>query len=325
MALNPANQYTDFDHMESGRNGTIKGKLPIKGSTRAFRYRKTIILDVDVGGLGDDSRDVVGEWVVRIRENADVDEVGKYNGKILFEQTIKWTARIYVLNLGVSFIYWQALGDGGSGKQRTTICAEQECAVVLDVNDKEEMAAYGETGAWRFLNNSAVRPEATDRAKYDAEKGFSIITEEAAYTFGNYKFFADWQSANYLCDIPEGAVFDVQRDFWPIGSLDKEAAFTFSYLPGNPVLHSLRDSRIGQSWCLYTRNGMVKVTATVDFAGVPTEEEDVTLFPGQAKYGRLHRHGSSIQALLYTDKAILSAPQSDQIRTEKTRLFKASS
>lgn len=224
-----AGQYTDFKGVGSGESGTVEGLLPIDGAAEAFRYRKHIIVNV-ILPVGAAFVDLTGEWKVRVREN-DAREggspTGAYTGAVLFEQTVKWTARIVAGGGGNPF--WMPLGDGGSGKQMTSICDGQECATVEDVNDAAAMAEYGQNGAWRFVDGN-IRDNATDRQKYDAEKGFTLFDNSGGAV--GYQFAADWQSANYLCVIPEGAILETVSDHWSGAALDSEANYLFSYKPG---------------------------------------------------------------------------------------------
>jgi hypothetical protein len=240
-----AGQYTDFDGIGSGESGTVEGLLPIDdadGAAEAFRYRKHIIVNV-ILPVGAAFVDLTGEWKVRVREDGsreDNSPTGAYSGAILFEQTVKWTARIVAGGGGNPF--WMPLGDGGSGKQMTSICDGEECAVVEDVNDAAAMAAYGQNGAWRFVDAN-IKENATDRQKYDAEKGFTLF-DNSGGTVG-YQFAADWQSAGYRCEIPQGAILETVSDHWSGAALDSEANYLFSYKPGTAAKISLVADSVG--------------------------------------------------------------------------------
>ena len=247
MPFDTSNDYSPFDNIDSGESGTVEGLLPLEGPASAFRYRKQIIVNVFIDvGFGIGFKDIKGRWKVRIRVDASRNADGSYAGEILFEQEVEWTARVVILNLGVAFVSWQPLGDGGSGKQFTPIAGGEECALY----DEANAAPYGESGAWRFVDRT-VRPDSTPAQKYDVEKGFSIFSSEGAATIGGYQFFAVWQSQDYLTDIPEGAILETVFDNWAVGTLDSESLYTFSYKEGATGFEAVRDPRAGTTWTFY--------------------------------------------------------------------------
>lgn len=253
--------YTAFDNIESGiAPGIIKGLLPIEDVADALSYRKALEVQVflDVSDFGISQRDLTGRWQVRVRSNGARDAAGNYLGLVLFKQTVEWTARVVALSLGfgLALVTWQPLGDGGAGKQQTTVVGGQPCAVVTDVNDAAQMEAYGQSGAWRFLDTVSFLPNATPRAKYDAEKGFSLFTPEGAATVGGYTFNAVWQSPYYRYEISSGAILETVFDNWQ-SSILTEARYTVSQREGASGSAALLDVRTGAHWRLFVVRGVL--------------------------------------------------------------------
>jgi hypothetical protein len=246
--------YTTFESIGGGENGTEIGELPIEDIAEALAYRKALEVQVflDPGDFGVSFKDLTGRWRVRVRLNGNRDSTGAYTAPIIFEQTIEWTARVFALALGggLTLVTWQPLGDGGSGKQQTSIVAGQACAVVDDVNDLAQMAAYGATGAWRFLDTVSFLPTATPRHKFDAEKGFTIFTAEGAATVGGYSFHAVYQSPYYRYEAPNRSILETVFDNWQ-SSLLTEARYTVSQRKGASGEALLFDERTGAHWRLF--------------------------------------------------------------------------
>lgn len=254
-----AGKYSNFRSVKSGNNQTFKGALPLDGqNAAAFQYQKSIVVDVFLSNFGGTVfRDLKGDWKIQLKASPSED------AKVLFEQRIEWTARVVAIGMGpFSLVTWQPLGDGGAGKQQTSICNGQECAVIEEpsIATDEEWQAYGETGAWRFLDNPTIRPSMTPQQKYNAEKGFTIFRDEGVATSGTYSFFATWQNAiiGYNCDIPSTAVLQIVYDRWQFASLQREAAYQFAFKLGQAASQMLWDRHSGEHWLFYSDGGKVK-------------------------------------------------------------------
>ncbi len=300
MSFDPSNDYSEFDNVGSGLNGTIEGLINIDGSASAFRYRKVLQI-IFLGSVSDNFSIVVrGNWTVRIRENSERNPDGSYKGAILFEQEVTWEADIIAFNFGgIDFVTWAPRGPAGSGEHKTSIVNGEACAVVTDVNagNDAELAAYGETGAWRFLDNSAVRPTFTPGQKYDVERGF-VPTESfnptGVASIGGFVFFCEWQSADYLGDAPEGAIFETVFDHWQVGTIDTEAGYTFSYKAGDELFDGLRDVWTGQGWWFHRAEGAMRCARTRRDESFVANDDDPAVLSGAFGAFRAIQHGHNL-------------------------------
>ncbi|HEY0076811.1 MAG TPA: hypothetical protein VGB77_22195 [Abditibacteriaceae bacterium] len=300
MAFDTSNDYSEFDNVDSGEFGTVEGLLPLDGSASAFRYRK--ILQIVFHGSASDSFSIVvkGNWFVRVRENAERNPDGSYKGAILFAQEVTWEADIIAINMGgIDFVTWAPRGPAGSGEHKTSMVNGEDCAVVSDINsgNEAELAAYGETGAWRFLDNSAVRPTFTPGQKYDVERGF-VPTEtfkpEGVATIGGFVFFCDWQSADYLCDMPEGAILETVFDHWQVGAIDMEAGYTFSHKAGDELFDGVRDAWTGQGWWIHRADGAMRCARTRRDESFVARDDDPIVLTGAFGSLRLIQAGHNL-------------------------------
>lgn len=266
MAFDESNDYNDFEGIGSGENGTIEGLIEVEGAASAFRYRKVIQVVVMGEDPDDLSNDIKGNWKVRIRENSSRNEDGSYAGAILFEQEVFWTADVTVASPapGLNLITWTPLGPAGSGQHRTSVCNGESCPIIENISAPKpgELEAYKSSGAWRFLD--APKDEDDDAiAKYDIERGYSDWDDEGVASSGGYTFFAEWYSANYLCEFPEGAIFETVYDRWQVGSIDSEAAYQVSIKPGAVGEAWLADTRTGARWFLFLKSANGKKNVKV--------------------------------------------------------------
>ncbi len=297
--------YTDFATV------VRSGLLPIQVGASAFRIKHALIVNVFLGDFSQTAtKDIKGSWTYRIRADASTNVNGKPVGTILFEQSVEWTARVTALAdplTGIGLVTWQPLGDGGSGKQQTSVCQVQPCPTVPDINNAtaQQLADYGASGAWRFLDTPINVSNETPAQKYAVEEGFTIFQEEGAATVGTYQFFADWESANYLCEVPEGAFFEVVHDTWQNGTLDRQASYSFSYKSALlSVTVSLMEPRSGQSWFLYLDSGTLKCARTRHLAAdIPlisdTSHDYIsTVTSTRTRFANLHRLNDILIAIL---------------------------
>ena len=253
-----ADKYTDFDNVDSGESGTIEGLLPLEGSASAFRYRKQIFVVVLGADPTNFNQPIKGRWKVRLRASSARDgENGPYIGAILFEQEVEWVANVTAIGMGMDFITWYPQGPAGSGKQFTSICNAEPCAIIPNISNatEEELKAYGETGAWRFVDNSFNKENWTPGQKYDNERGFvtpDSFVPEGMWAIGGLTFTCEWQSADYVCEgLDEGAILETVSDSWQTGSLDSEAFYTFSYKEGASGFEILRAPRAGLTFYVF--------------------------------------------------------------------------
>lgn len=294
MALT-SGDYLPFDNVGSGENGTVEGLIDMEGPASAFRYRKE--LQILVRGAADsDFTTVTGNWKVRIREDASRSVDGSYTGRILFEQEVKFRALITAIDVGGFFLVtWQPL----TTKAYTTICNGEECAVIDADESDESKAAYGTDGAWRFLDTA--RLPTTLQSKIDLEYavvGATDFESEGAATSGGYSFFAAWQSENYLCEFPEGAIFETVFDHWQVGTIDDEATFQVSYKPGGSVGGALYDMRVGTTWYFYVESRQVRCGSTRRLEGFVRRDEDAVVYDGPSDYLQAGRFGATLHVLI---------------------------
>lgn len=294
--------YTDFATV------VPSGALKIDGGASAFRYQKNILINVFGDFASSYSQVLTGEWKIRVREDARKDANGKPNARVLFEQTVTWQAMVTAINIGgISFVTWQPLGDAGSGKQQTTICNGEVCATIpnIYIATQQQLADYEVSGAWKFLDRTPAQ-NSTPNQHFVQEEGFTIFTPEGAAEIGGYSFSAVWESANYLCDIPEGALFEVVTDKWQFGTLNRQAAYAFSYKKGEleQTLDTLFEKRTGQRWFLYVADNALKLTRSrhiaPQFALAAEKQTDFTsvVWEKPSRAMRLHRSASVLLVVL---------------------------
>lgn len=315
MAFDTSNDYSEFDNIDSGESGTVEGLLDLEGEATAFRYRKQIFVTVLGSDPSNFSQAIRGNWKVRIRASAARDpQTGAYTGAIIFEQEEFWTANVIAFGFGgIDFISWSPGGPGGSGNQKTTICNGQPCAAFDNPNSAtpQELAAYGETGAWRFVDGN-LSGNPTPGQKYDYERGFvapETFTPEGVATIGGFTFTCEWQSANYLCEdfpIPEGAIFETVFDRWQVGALDTEALYRFSYKAGAIGFEALRDPRAGTTWAFFPSDQGLVCAPSLKRETYPTQGEGTQTFVVTAQKSsrfKPFRIGSKVVCLAQTASA----------------------
>ncbi len=199
--------YSDYKAVQSGTTpGSVKGLLPLDEAATAFRYRKELILHVNLGSFANTAYQIlVGKWHVQILDHIE--------GTVLFEQEVTWragiTAFVDPLFGTIGMMTWQPL-DNGDG------------IIVTTRADGSPVDPPGT--AWQYVD--------TTRPTEFVEFGNTLFTAEGIVTAGTFDFQATWLSPAYNCAIPPGAILRVVSDSWGIGSLDKRATFAFGFKLG---------------------------------------------------------------------------------------------
>ncbi|RYX84233.1 hypothetical protein EON83_11095 [bacterium] len=319
MAFNTSNDWSAFENVDSGENGTVEGLLPLEDAASAFRYRK--ILRVDVLGADPDNltQPIKGNWKVRVRADATKNADGSYAGAILFEQEVVWFADVIAFDLGgLLFVTWSPRGSAGSGTQLTSICDSETCAVLANptIATPEELAAYGATGAWRFLNEVNVDEDDAPLDKFNAEAGFvppdTFSPEGSVTAGGGVSFYCEWQSAGYAFEIPEGAILETVFDRWQVGTIDDEALFKVSFKAGESGTQALSDAWSGQTWSFQKSKGaLVCLRTRTQTLGKAAAVQVVPKVGGF----RAAQHGHTLTVALQSEDDIFVTASRDDGRT----------
>lgn len=213
--------YSKFETVQSGANGTVKGRLPNEDDPEAFVYAKELIINVS-GGLfvGTLSRTLTGQWHIQLLDAP--------NDKVLFEHVVTWKATIVALAdpffAGqIALITWSPApaepgGNPGAGAFQTTVI---------------DTAPIQPEDAWKYV-------DFTNPTQF-SEQGYTLFEPEGIFAIGDVVFQAVFVSPPYRNFVPAGAVLRIVSDHWGIGQISKGATYSFSFKEATPFLDASLD------------------------------------------------------------------------------------